>query len=544
MRRERATTPRRRPAALVRGALVVSVVTIGVLMAPFGSTDGGSPAPSPATTERAGSAAQVLDPVADPELAATLDAVVAASPEATCLRVSIDGSVVYRHDADRPLMPASTQKLRTALVALERLGPDHRFTTRVVATAAPDADGVVTGDLVLVGGGDPLLGTAPYRLVRRIDPDLPATSLEVLADQVAASGLVGVTGAVVADETRYDAARSVASWPSRYLTQNQSGPLTALGVDDGYVLERDEDEEGEEGEIVRRRSDDPAVDAARHLTGLLRDRGVLVGDATSGTAPPGAVEVTEIASPPLSDVVRQLLVTSDNQTGELLLKELGHVEGTGGTTEAGLDVLRRHLADRGLYPAGATSTDGSGLDRDNRASCDDLVELLDASGGRTGQLGPSLAVAGRSGTLAQVFRGTAAEGRLVAKTGTLDDVASLAGFVDLVDGGVATFAYVANAGDDDPLVPEATLLLGEVLAGYRPPCVDAPAPMIAPLAPYAAHVGALGVLDPMLAATGALVPLHVLETRYPFVVDRCLADDPGFSVTLVAEGRSFGPAGG
>jgi serine-type D-Ala-D-Ala carboxypeptidase/endopeptidase (penicillin-binding protein 4) len=541
VRRQRRTATRRPPAALTRGVLVAVVVVIGVLVWPMRSP---GPETSPPSTEQAvpdrtGPAAQVVDPADDAELAETLDAVVAASPEATCLTVSIDGSVAYRHDADRPLVPASLQKLRTALVALEQLGPDHRFTTEVLATAAPGDNDIVTGDLVLVGGGDPFLATVPYRLAGRIDSDLPATLLEDLADQVAASGLRGVTGGVIADETRYDQVRTVATWPDRYVTQAQAGPLSALGVDDGYVLER----RGGVGELVPRRSDAPAVDAARLLTDLLRERGVLVGDPGPGAAPDTAVEITTIESPPLSEVVHHLLLTSDNQTAELLLKELGHVEGAGGTTADGLEVLRRHLDDRGLGSPGAASTDASGLDRGNRATCDELVGLLDASGGRTGLLGPSLPVAARSGTLADRFGGTAAEGRLMAKTGSLGDVASLAGFVELVDGGMATFAYVANADDDDPLVPEAPLLLGDVLAGYRPPCLTAAAPMVAPLAPYAARVGALGVLDPLLAATGAAVPLHVVERRYPLIVDRCLADDEGFAVTLVGEGAVGDPDG-
>lgn len=542
MRRQRRTSTRRPAAAVARGVLVVSAVAIGVLALPVRPPGHEASAPSTprAVPERAGPAAQVVDPAADPELAAVLDTVVELSPEATCLVVSIDGSLVYRHAGDRPLVPASLQKLRTALVALEQLGPDHRFTTGVLATAAPDEGGIVTGDLVLVGGGDPFLTTAPYRLVRRLDPDLAGTSLEELADQVAASGLRGVTGGVIADETRYDDVRTVETWPDRYVTQAQAGPLSALGVDDGYVLER---RGGDEGEIVPRRSEAPAVDAARLLTDLLRERGVLVGDPAPGAAPDTAVEITAIESPPLSEVVRQLLLTSDNQTAELLLKELGHVEGAGGTTAAGLDVLGRHLDERGLGSAGAASTDASGLDRGNRASCDDLAGLLDASGGRTGQLGPSLPVAARSGTLAGRFAGTSAEGRLAAKTGSLGDVASLAGFVELVDGGEVTFAYVANAADGDPLAPAAPVLLGEVLAAYRPPCLTAPAPMVAPVAPYAAQVGALGVLDPLLAATGAVVPLHVVERRYALVVDRCLAEDDGFGVTLVGEGAPADPAG-
>ena len=116
-------------------------------------------------------------------------------------------TTVFRHQADRALVPASTQKVVVGQVALDRLGADHRFRTRVLGPAP--VDGVVTGDVALVGGGDPLLTTATYAFVRRT-AEQPLTFLDALADALVAGGVRRVTGRIVADDTRYDALRTIA----------------------------------------------------------------------------------------------------------------------------------------------------------------------------------------------------------------------------------------------------------------------------------------------------------------------------------------------
>src|SRR5690606_26542582 len=127
--------------------------------------------------------------------------------------------------------------------------------------------------------------TSVDAFVRRI-ADQPLTFLDELADRVVASGVRHVTGGVVGDETRYDQARSVDSWPERYLSQDQVGPLSALSVDDGY--RRTVPPDGE-GEPERERSAEPATDAAAALVELLRSRGVVVdGGPSTGVAPAGA----------------------------------------------------------------------------------------------------------------------------------------------------------------------------------------------------------------------------------------------------------------
>lgn len=463
----------------------------------------------------------------DPALSALLDVVVADGP-ITCLTVAIDGTPIYEH-GDAPLTPASVQKLTTAAAALDLLGPDFRFRTRAVTAVAPTPGGTVTGDLTLVGSGDPQLLTGSYRAYRKVADDRVVTSLDALADQVVASGMTRVTGRVVGDESRYDDVRTVPSWPARYVSQEQAGPLSALDVDNGYVITAEGDT------TTRRRAERPAANAAAAFTALLRIKGVRVdGDADQGTAPATAVEVASITSDPLSEIVADMLAYSDNHSAEMLAKELGVSQGSGGSTAAGVAAITQWRIDHQLAAPGVTTVDGSGLDPTDAETCANIVALLDGAGGRSGLIAAGLPIAGTTGTLKFRFRDTAATGRLRAKTGTLANVTSLAGFVDLPGGGTATFAYVANGAPvDGPLLAKQDLLAG-ILSGYRAPC---PPPtdhqVLAPLAAYAAQVGALqGAPALAVSIPGTVASLAVAERQLPLVADRCLADDPAASVDL------------
>jgi D-alanyl-D-alanine carboxypeptidase/D-alanyl-D-alanine-endopeptidase (penicillin-binding protein 4) len=522
---------------------VVAVLTGALAPAPAPAqvpppTTGAPPTAAPTTTTTPATAptaaATTTGPPLPPDrrLTVGLDGVVALSPPDMCLAVAIDGEVVYRHAADASKVPASTEKLLTGMVALDRLGADHRFHTAVVAPA-PAAGGVVTGDLTLVGSGDPLLTTNVYRFVRAISADQPLTSLDTLADRVKAAGITRITGRVVGDESRYDGLRTVPSWPDRYQREKQVGPLSALSVDDGFVVHLPAP--GTDDPVRRDASWAPAVDAAATFTELLRARGIAVdGQPAQGVAPAGAVEVAAIDSAPLGDVVTQMLQHSDNGTAELLTKEIGRVAGGAGTTAAGVTVIARRAAELGVPMAGSMVVDGSGLDPANHATCDELVGVLDASGGIDGPVGAALPVAGRTGTLAKRFRTSAAAGRLRAKTGTLNNVTSLAGFVALPEGGTATFAYIVNGRKTDQIM-RGQEFLGDLLGQYVPPCApggDASL-LIAPISPYLAGTGLLGAVPlAAVALPGTAIPLAAFEDRAADLVPRCVAAADGFGVVL------------
>ena len=379
----------------------------------------------------------VAQPIAERRLLADLAGWMAEQPPDTCLAVTDeDGEISFEHRAAEPLVPASTAKLLTAAAALLELGEDFRYRTVVAATATPSGD-TVPGDLVLVGGGDPLLASPDYAGRFRRQPQT-FTDLDRLAAAVADSGVRRVAGSVVGDESRYDRARYVDGWPQRYIDQDQIGPLSALSVNDGFAAYPLAPDASDELEAAT----DPAADAAAVLTRLLEARGVdVVGAPRSGTRPEGASELAAIESVPLREVVTQLLRESDNSTGELLLKELGRAAGDP-STAGGRAVAIEALAEAGVDVGGIVLADGSGLSLDNRLSCEVLVEVL-TDLPVSPVLDEGLAVAGRTGTLTERFDGTDLEGVLRAKTGTLNTVTALTGIVEDTDPPLA-FALVVN----------------------------------------------------------------------------------------------------
>lgn len=415
----------------------------------------------------------VAAPIATRRLHTALDAWSFTAPSPSCLVVAdAEGQVAYERAPDQPMQPASTLKLVTATAALLELGPDARF--RTVVRGAPPADGVVTGDLHLVGGGDPLLATADY--MGRFERQPQAfTDLAGLAQRIADTGIRRVTGAVVGDDSRYDAERYVTSWPDRYRTLPVIGPLSALAVNDGFAAYPKT--WGGPGELVP--ASDPAAQAAAVLTLLLAERGVTVdGGPRSGPAPADGAELAAVESAPLRDVVAQMLQESDNATAELLLKELGRAGGKP-STAGGRAHAAAVLDAAGVDVADLSLADGSGLSPDDRATCRALVEVLGHPG--TGpRLQDGLPVAGRTGTLFDRFTDSPVEGHLRAKTGTLNTVAGLAGVIT-DDDGTLLFAFLVNAGPsgvvDQRAAEAAQGALAEILLHHpRRPDLEAIGP--------------------------------------------------------------------
>ncbi|MEZ5169639.1 MAG: D-alanyl-D-alanine carboxypeptidase/D-alanyl-D-alanine-endopeptidase [Acidimicrobiia bacterium] len=341
---------------------------------------------------------------------------------------------------DKELIPASATKLLTGAGLLATFGADHRFTTTVEAVGAPDGAGVVD-QAWLVGGGDPVLATAEYRAHLAEDPSKifdPTTSLEELADGVVAAGVRSI-GTLHGDDTRQDTARTVEGWDPSYPDQGVIGPLSALTVNDGYV----------EWGTPNVGAPDPAAYAADELARLLEDRGVTVEDTTgTDAAPDDAEPLASVDSAPLGDLVAGMVRSSDNQSAEVLTRELDTESGTGeGTTAGGLEVSAGALDELGIDPRRSLS-DGSGLSRENRVACAALLDAL-APRESTAAVRDGLAVAGETGTLALRFDGTPLDGRLRAKTGYLDGVTALAGVVDTEQGRPLTFAFLGNGDFDE-----------------------------------------------------------------------------------------------
>jgi D-alanyl-D-alanine carboxypeptidase/D-alanyl-D-alanine-endopeptidase (penicillin-binding protein 4) len=453
-------------AAVVPTALLVWVATSSAHTAERGepATVSVEPAPPPPHVVTPVLSARrvpgvVTGQLSTKDLIAALTDLASTLPAPTCITTAVDGAVVFDSNGAEPVLPASNMKLLVGAVALERLGPDHRFTTSVTRGA--------DGTLYLVGGGDPVLGTQAYLDAARVaaakktgtgtleEPPVDVrTSFESLADAVVAAGVTAVP-AVVGDDSRYDQERFVPSWPASYAAGLEAGPLGALMVDDAFATFTPK----------FTLAADPAADGAAALADELRARGVQVGTARAGAAPTDAAPVVSATSPPLTDVLTEMLGTSDNNTAELLVKEIGKVVTGQGTREAGLQVVHDTIASWGVSLDGVTLVDGSGLDRGDRLTCDALLGVMDHVD-PAGPLAAALPVANESGTLKPFFAGNPVAGKLRGKTGTLTGAKALTGLLPAEGGHMVTFSFVYNGPNSRESAASLWDRLGRALATY------------------------------------------------------------------------------
>jgi len=382
----------------------------------------------------------IVDAVGAQRLQSRLDAELGAGQ--SCVVVNAGSGDVASHNPSLALAPASTEKLLTSLAVMSAVGSDSKYETKVVAASDP-ANGTVDR-LWLVGSGDPSLSTPDYPGMvesnprrnteeQATGPSKSTTSLATLADAIAATGVRNIPGGIQGDDSRYDAMRYLPSWPAAYRTDPEIGPIGALTVNHGISA------------IQPKLTpvDDPAVFAAMELSDLLRARGVSVGAPGRSTAPEGAKPVATVQSAPLHDLVAAALESSDNLAMEMFAREVGLKVANQGTTAAGTKAVVDKVHELGVPVDGVTLVDGSGLDHGNRVSCQTLMSAL-GLGARPeyNALWNGLAVAGQTGTLADEFRGSALNGKLRAKTGSLQGVTGLAGLVDT--GRAVVFSYLAT----------------------------------------------------------------------------------------------------
>jgi len=383
----------------------------------------------------------------------------------SCLSISVGGSFTPGRNEQEPVIPASLQKLLIAAVALETLGADFRYRTTVVGSVE---NGVVNGNLWFVGGGDPLLAADWYPSSGfESQPVVHHTSLDLLADSIVAAGVRRVEGSVVGVDDRYDDERFAPGWGAG-VGGVYGGPYGALMVNDSLVRNSSV------------RQSDPAQAAAAELARLLGDRGVEIsaGAGSSRSGPEsGVVEIASVESVPMALVVEELLTTSDNNTGELLLKEIGFQTSGSGTREAGLASVATRLDTWGIDRRGLDLVDGSGLSQLNRLTCRAVVEVLQRF--RTDPVFvAALPIAGQEGTMANQFVGSDLDGVLLGKTGSLGNppaesdppaVKALAGYLPVGGGLTMEYAMVLmgptinNVAEYRPVWDQ----FGRLVSGYR-----------------------------------------------------------------------------
>ncbi|TCV93248.1 D-alanyl-D-alanine carboxypeptidase/D-alanyl-D-alanine-endopeptidase (penicillin-binding protein 4) [Luteibacter rhizovicinus] len=414
-----------------------------------------------------------------------------------------DNRIVYAHEANRLVQPASTAKLFTAALALDTLGAAYRVRTSLLASGKV-RDGTLDGSLVLRGGGDPTLGVAPS------SNDWP----ERLAAAVAQQGITRVHGDLVADDTAFQSPAAGSGWEAIDLQSYFAAPVAALNVGENVVdvtvnaataAGRPAHVAFEPGDAamplnnriatgatgsaadlnlyrapganavdafgsvpagspstrIHMSVPDPARLAGERLRRALQARGVRVDGSLRAVHWPtrDAVltgsdlrEIAAIDSPPMGEILRSGLKRSQNLYLQAIWLLCGvhapdpDAVGFTSTETHASHAMTEWLTGLGIGPATTLLEEGTGLSRRDLTTAGALVRLLVHMDGQpsAATFRDALPVAGVDGTLRGRMRGTPAEGNLRAKTGSMTFVNALAGYVTTKAGQRLAFAIVLN----------------------------------------------------------------------------------------------------
>ena len=424
------------------------------------------------------------------------------------------GDTLYAYNAGEEMLPASTMKLLTSAIALDRFGPNYQFSTDALRDGVVGSDGTLTGNLYIRGDGDPALSG-------KFLPGGPSAPMNRLADLVAQKGIRHITGGIIGDATGFDEQKVPEGWLSRYLQAGYAARVSALSLNENLVavavtpttpgkpamvaLEPSSSaiqvvanvrtvagggarlgfrKQGN-GTIVANGSigsrtgtrryvyivEDPASFTTGAFRNALVARGIKVdGDIQLGKTPASAVKVASLASPPLASMIAAMNRESINHYAELLFRNAArgpdrNVTGSVATASALLDQF--FASKVGADTTRLVFADGSGLSILDRVTPRAQVQLLGYA--HHASWGPwlhsSLPVAGDSELLRRRMRNTPAEGNLHAKTGTTNDVIALAGYVTAVNGEVLAFSFLYN-GRDRWIAKSMIDVMSETLASF------------------------------------------------------------------------------
>lgn len=418
------------------------------------------------------------------------------------------GDTLFGRNPDVGLLPASTMKVFTSAMALDYLGPQHQFETQVLREGSVDSDGVLRGDLILRGAGDPSLG-APFG----------ADPMRMLARDVASSGIKRVTGAIIGDGSAFDGRRIPDGWRSRYLGASYAARVSALSYNENLVhltvrANAGKAEvslwptisglpvsssvtvrPGSRSASISVRQDattgafritgwvgsasptrgysytieNPELFAAAAFRAALLAEGVAVDGAVRERAvAPGAIRVAGLPSRTLADLITQMNGESNNHFAELLFRNVAASTGTIGSADTGNAILHSFLSEKVRTPvSNIFVADGSGLSTLDRVTPRALVSVLEYSSKApwASVFQSSLPVAGRTETLRGRMRGTPAQDRLRAKTGSTGEVTSLGGYVTTSAGEELAFAFIYN-GSALARAKETIDAMGSTLASF------------------------------------------------------------------------------
>ncbi len=377
------------------------------------------------------------------------------------------GDTLYSRNAGKILMPASNMKILTGAVALAQLGPDFRYTTRF-ASRGTVRNGVLKGELVVIGNGDPTVSD-------RMRKDDAMNALRDMADSLRAHGVTRITGNLVPGGDAFPGTNYGYGWELGYLDDYYAAPVDELNYSEGMDKVPAKTKAGKDTlvEVVSRQ---PLKSYMFYLHRALGERGIKVGgipgDSTMRADTTGLRTIFEFSSLPLRNILFVLENPSQNQTGEILLRTLGLQKTGYGSPDSGIAVVERQLVAWGIEKDGFQIADGSGLARRNLISPETVVRTLVV------MLRPeyrdvflaALATPGGPGTLRKRLKNTPAENNLRAKTGSIGNARSLSGYINTADSQQLVFSLLLNnyTVDDDEVTGLADAI-AILLATYRGP---------------------------------------------------------------------------
>jgi serine-type D-Ala-D-Ala carboxypeptidase/endopeptidase (penicillin-binding protein 4) len=420
----------------------------------------------------------------------------------------VDGEsseTLFEQNADKYFIPASNLKLFTTALALAKLGPEYRFRTTLETRGTVSSEGNLTGDLVLVGRGDPNLSNRkfPYELKEEFDGP-PEKTLAALADSLAAKGFKEISGDIIGDDSYFPRERYPNGWEIDDMVWEFGAAISALAVDDNTVTltltpgeQAGSPVEGSlapgtpdftvENDVVTSAAEvkadltltrepgaslvvvkgslpaksaprklllaieEPALQAATTLKRLLEERGIkIAGVAKARHAAEGdfadPAVLAEHLSVPLGDAVKLINKISQNLHTEMLLRTVARQNGVWAKPDELMKVAADFYAAAGIAPDEVIQTDASGLSRHDLVTPRAIVTLLTFA-----QKQPwfpayyaSLPVAGQDGTLEDRMKNTPAAGRIHAKTGSVEHVRTLSGFAETLNGRRLIFSFLSN----------------------------------------------------------------------------------------------------
>jgi D-alanyl-D-alanine carboxypeptidase/D-alanyl-D-alanine-endopeptidase (penicillin-binding protein 4) len=416
-----------------------------------------------------------------------------------------NGETLYEQNADRYFVPASNMKLFTTALALAKLGPDYRFHTTLETRGTISEEGVLTGDVVLVGRGDPNLSNRkfPYELKEEFDGP-PEKALAQLADALAAKGVKEISGDVVGDDSYFPRERYPNGWEIDDMVWEFGAAISSIVVDDNTVtltltpgeiagnpvqtaLTPATPDFTVENDVVTSAADvksdltltrepganlvvvkgtmparstprklllaveEPAQHAAAILKRMFEERGIKVGGAAraqhdSSTDRGEPTVLAEHVSVPLGDSVKLVNKISQNLHTEVLLRTAARQSGVWNTPDDLMKIPADFYAAAGITAGDVIQTDGSGLSRHDLITPRAVAALLGFAQNQpwfTVYYG-SLPVAGVDGTLEDRMKNTSAVGRIHAKTGSVEHVRTLSGFAETPSGRRLIFSFLSN----------------------------------------------------------------------------------------------------